>query len=184
MTERPLENPVLLATIGGAHGIKGEVRVKSFTADPEDVGAYGPLFDAKGGRYTVKSARFQKSVVIVRFAEIPDRNAAERLNGIDLFVDRSKLPEEGEDEFYQADLVGLVARTAEGEVIGEIVAFHDFGGGDILEIAREGAASIMIPFTSEAVPEVDFDLGHILVEPVAAGLKDAVEVREGEMDEG
>ncbi len=179
----PIDDPVLIATIGGAHGIRGEVRVKSFTEDPEDVGAYGPLFDARGNRYTVKSARAQKTVVVVRFAEIGDRNAAEALNGTELFVPRDSLPAEGEDEFYQADLVGLVARTADGEVIGEVVAFHDFGAGDILEIAPDGGRSVMIPFTQEAVPEIDLDLGHIVVEPVAAGLKDAVEVREGDIEE-
>jgi 16S rRNA processing protein RimM len=173
-------NPVLLATIGGAHGIRGEVRVRSFTEDPEEIGAYGPLFDGKGRRLTVKSARAQKNVVVVRFAEVSDRNAAEALNGTELFVDRSVLPAEGEDEFYLADLVGLVARTTGGSVIGEIVAFHDFGAGDILEIAPEGGTSTMIPFTKEAVPEIDLDLGFILVEPVAAGLEGAVEVREGE----
>ncbi|MFD2238664.1 ribosome maturation factor RimM [Aureimonas populi] len=184
VNEPSLPNPVLLATIGGAHGIKGEVRVKSFTGEPEDIGAYGPLFDAKGARYTVKSARLSKTVVIVRFAEVADRNHAERLNGTELFVDRSVLPREGEDEFYHSDLVGLVARRLDGEVIGEVIAFHDFGAGDILEIAPDGGASVMIPFTLEAVPEVDLDLGHILVEPVAAGLEGAVEVREGDAIEG
>lgn len=179
----PVDDPVLLATIGGAHGIRGEVRVKSFTEDPEDVGAYGPLFDARGNRYTVKSARAQKNVVVVRFQEVSDRNAAEALNGTELFVARASLPAEGEDEFYHSDLVGLVARTTGGEVIGEIVAFHDFGAGDILEIAPEGGKSVMIPFTMEAVPEIDLDLGHIVVEPVAAGLQDAVEVREGDIEE-
>ncbi len=166
---------VLLAVIGGAHGIKGEVRVRSFTADPEDIGAYGPLTDAKGRRYTVASARAQKNVVVVRFKEVADRNAAELLNGTELFVDRAALPEEGEDEFYQADLVGLVARLVDGTVIGEVVAFHDFGAGDILEIAPEQGSSVMIPFTEAAVPEVDLDLGFILVEPTAAGLLPADE---------
>ena len=175
--------PVLLGIIGGAHGIKGEVRVQSFTADPEDLGAYGPLRDAKGTVFTVVSARAQKNVVVVRFAEVADRNHAERLNGTELFVDRSKLPAEGEEEFYQADLVGLVARLTTGAVIGEVVAFHDFGAGDILEIAPEAGPSVMIPFTEIAVPEIDLDLGFILVEPVAAGLEGAVEAREGEESE-
>jgi 16S rRNA processing protein RimM len=178
----PLADPVLLATVGGAHGVRGEVRVRSFTADPEDVGAYGPLTDARGNRFTVVSARVQKNVVVVRFREVADRNAAELLNGRELFVDRSVLPEEGEDEFYQADLVGLDVRLTTGEVIGEILAFHDFGGGDILEIGDGEKPSVMIPFTEAAVPEVDLDLGFVLVEPVAAGLRDAVEAREGDED--
>ncbi|ALN72024.1 hypothetical protein M673_04805 [Aureimonas sp. AU20] len=176
-------DPVLLGIVGGAHGIRGEVRVKSFTEDPEDLGAYGPLFDAQGKRYTVRSARVQKNVVVARIAEVTDRNAAERLNGTELFVDRSVLPAEGEDEFYQSDLVGLVARLTDGTVIGEVVAFHDFGAGDILEIAPENGTSVMIPFTEVAVPEVDLDLGFLLVEPVAAGLSGAVEVREGDEDD-
>lgn len=174
--------PVLLAVVGGAHGLKGEVRVKSFTTDPEDLGTYGPLFDAKGARYTVLSARVQKNVVVARFVEVTDRTQAERLNGTELFVDRAVLPQEGEDEFYLADLVGLVARQTDGTVIGEVVAFHDFGAGDILEIAPQAGASVMIPFTQAAVPEIDLELGHLVVEPVAAGLEGAVEAREGGED--
>ncbi|WP_182421988.1 ribosome maturation factor RimM [Aureimonas sp. ME7] len=181
MTQTQRE-PVLMAVIGGAHGIKGEVRVRSLTKEPEDLGAYGPLFDAKGRTFTVASARAQKNVVVARFREVGDRNAAELLNGTELFVDRSALPEEGEDEFYHADLVGLVARTTDGRVIGEVVAFHDFGAGDILEIAPDDGASVMIPFTQSAVPEVDLELGFLVVEPVAAGLEGAVEAREGEGD--
>ncbi len=156
--------------------------MRAFTAEPEDVGAYGPLQDEAGNRFTVLSARTQKNVVVVRLKEVTDRNAAELLNGRELFVDRSALPEEGEDEFYQADLVGLVARLTTGAVIGEVVAFHDFGGGDILEIREDDRPSVMIPFTEAAVPEIDLDLGFILVEPVAAGLEGAVEAREGDED--
>ncbi|WP_336739955.1 ribosome maturation factor RimM [Aureimonas altamirensis] len=181
MTE--LENPVLLATIGGAHGIRGECRVRSFTADPTDVGAYGPLVDKAGVRYTVVSARAQKTVVIVRFKEVTDRNHAERLNGTELFVDRSALPDEG-DDFYQADLIGLDVRTTRGDMVGEVIAFHDFGAGDVLEIKPETGASVMIPFTEAAVPQIDLELGYILVEPVAAGLEGAIEVRSEEDDLG
>ncbi|KAA0969729.1 ribosome maturation factor RimM [Aureimonas fodinaquatilis] len=176
-----LENPVLLGIVGGAHGIRGECRVRSHTDNPTDIGAYGPLSDANGKRYTVRSAREQKNVVIVRFEEVTDRNEAERLNGTELFVDRSLLPDDdmGED-FYQADLIGLDVRSTAGEMLGEVIAFHNFGAGDVLEIRREGAASFMIPFTEAAVPEIDLDVGYILVEPVSAGLEGAVEVREGD----
>lgn len=176
---------VLFGIIGGAHGIKGEVRVKSYTEEPEDLGAYGSLSDEKGNRYTVVSARAQKNVLVVRFEEVRDRNHAERLNGTELFVPRSALPDEDDgEEFYQADLVGLVARTTEGVVLGEVTAFHNFGAGDILEIAPEDGASLMVPFSEAAVPEIDLDLGYLLVEPVAAGLKDAIEAREDEGDTG
>ncbi|MBP0615493.1 ribosome maturation factor RimM [Jiella mangrovi] len=163
--------PVLLAIVGGAHGIRGECRVKSFTEEPEAFGQYGPLFDAKGNRYTVKSARPQKNMLLVRFAEIADRNAAERLNGTELFVDRSCLPEpEDDDEFYLDDLVGLDARSLEGEVLGRIVATHNFGAGDILELAQAKGSTVMIPFSEAAVPDIDLDEGTIVVDPVAAGL--------------
>lgn len=169
-----LPNPVLLGIVGGAHGIKGEVRVRSFTDEPTDLGAYGPLVDERGNRFTVKSARVQKNVVVIRFAEISDRNEAERLNGRELFVDRSALPDDGdEDEFYQTDLVGMDVETTAGEHVGTVIAVHDFGAGDVVEIAPEAGASVMIPFSEAAVPEIDFERGVLVVEPVAAGLDDA-----------
>ncbi|GGD96273.1 ribosome maturation factor RimM [Aureimonas endophytica] len=144
--------------------------MSSFTADPEDLGAYGPLFDARGRRYTVASARVQKNVVIVRFAEIADRDAAERLNGTELFVERDVLPEEEEDDFYIADLVGLAVEALGGEPVGEVVGVHDFGAGDILEIRPPRGATVMIPFSQAAVPEIDLEAGRIVVDPLAAGL--------------
>ena len=164
-------HPVLLAVVGGAHGIKGECRVRSLTEDPLALGAYGPLFDAAGNRYTVKSARPQKNVVVVRFDEVRDRNHAERLNGRELFVDRSVLPEpEDDDEFYLGDLVGLSVRTIAGEAVGTVVAFHDFGAGDIVEIQPPGGPTVMIPFSTAAVPELDVEAGVMIVDPVAAGI--------------
>ncbi|MCQ0989162.1 ribosome maturation factor RimM [Jiella marina] len=160
-----------MAVIGGAHGIRGECRVRSFTEEPEAFSAYGPLFDAKGNRYTVKAARPQKNVLLVRFEEVGDRNHAERLNGTELFVDRAVLPEtEDDEEFYLEDLVGLVASTAAGETIGEVVAVHNFGAGDILEIAPPEGATVMIPFSEAAVPALDVEAGVLTVDPVAAGL--------------
>lgn len=168
------ENPVLLGVVGGAHGLKGECRVRSFTEDPTDLGVYGPLFDAAGNRYTVKSARLQKNVVVVRFAEVEDRNHAERLNGRELFVDRSALPEpEESDEFYLDDLVGLAVETGSGAVVGTVVAFHDFGAGDIVEIKPPEGPTVMIPFSEAAVPEIDAERGVMIVEPFAAGLAEA-----------
>ena len=167
----PLPNPVLMATIGGAHGIQGECRVRSFTENPLDLGAYGPLSDAKGNQWTIKSVRPQKNVVLVRFAEISDRTAAERANGLELFVDRSVLPTPQEsDEFYLEDLEGLEARNSAGETIGRIVAVHNFGAGDILEIMPPAGASVMIPFSEAAVPQIDLDENMIVVDEEAAGL--------------
>ncbi len=175
-----LQNPVLLGIVGGAHGIKGEVRVQSFTDDPEDLGAYGPLSATDGRRFTVASARRQKNVVVVRFKEIADRNAAEALNGTELFVERDVLPApEESDEFYVEDLVGLAVETIAGEAVGTVVAVHDFGAGDVIEIQPKSGTSVMIPFSEAAVPEIDAEAGLMRVEPVAAGLVDA-EPEEGE----
>lgn len=168
-----LEHPILLGVVGGAHGIKGELRVKSFTEDPLDIKAYGPLFDAAGNRYTIRSARVQKTVVVVTIAEISDRDHAGRLNGTELFVDRSALPEDEEDGFYQADMIGMAVETVGGAPVGTIVAFHDFGAGEVVEIKPERGPTVMIPFSEAAVPEIDAGRGVMVVEPVAAGLVDA-----------
>lgn len=163
-----LDNPVLLATIGAAHGLKGEVRVKTFTDDPLALEEYSPLTDDDGGKYKVAAIRPSKNVVIVKFKGINDRTAAEALNGIDLYVDRSVLSDElEEEEFYHSDLIGLEVRDANGNRYGTIRAIHDFGGGDIIEIAGH---SVMIPFTREAVPDVGVKAGRIIVDPQAAGL--------------
>ncbi|WP_244640509.1 ribosome maturation factor RimM [Aureimonas glaciei] len=177
------ENPILLGVIGGAHGIKGEVRVKSFTEDPRDIKAYGPLFDAKGNAYTLRSARIQKNVVVVEIAEVTDRDQAEKLNGTELFVDRSALPEDDPDAFYQADLIGLDVETVTGEAVGTVIAFHDFGAGEVIEIRPARGATVMIPFSEAAVPEIDMESGVMRVEPLAAGLVSTEEDEDG-VDDG
>lgn len=172
-----LENPVLVGVIGAAQGIRGEVRVKPYTEDPLALGEYGVLHAADGRRFEVLDLRFAKTVVVVRFRGINDRNAAEALKGVELYIDRSSLPdEELEDgEFYHADLEGLEACDAEGVVWGVVSAVFDFGGGDLLELRTEGRKAVVIPFTIAAVPEVDLVNGRILVDPLAAGLIDPEE---------
>ncbi|MFC4626508.1 ribosome maturation factor RimM [Daeguia caeni] len=167
-----LENPLLLAVIGGAHGTRGEVRVKPFTADPLAIADYGLLYDKQGRSYEILEVRPSKKVVIVRFKGINDRNAAELLNGMELFIDRSQLPDDEleEDEYYQTDLIGLEAFDATGKSWGVISALFDFGGGDLIELTEKGKRPMLIPFTEAAVPEIDFEKGTILVEPYAAGL--------------
>ncbi len=188
MPEEPSNvSRVLLGVVGGPHGIKGEVRIKSFTTDPTDIGAYGPLFDTEGNRYTIRSARVQKNVVVARIAEVADRNHAERLNGRELFIDRAALPEPGaDDEFYLEDLVGFAVETLAGEAIGTVLAFHHFGAGDIVEIAptdggnsRAKGRTAMIPFSQGAIPEIDAERQVLIVDPVAAGLEE-VKPDEGE----
>lgn len=163
-------DPVLLGIIGAPHGVKGEVRVKSFTGDPEALGDYGPLWSGDGRCFTLEAIRQAKGVVIVRFGEIRDRTAAERSNGIELFVDRSALPADlEEDEFYVADLVGMEAFDEADALFGKITAVHNFGGGDILEIGS-GRRSVMVPFTQAAVPRVDPAARRVTIDRGAAGL--------------
>ncbi|HTV68009.1 MAG TPA: ribosome maturation factor RimM [Rhizobiaceae bacterium] len=170
---KQLNNPVQMAVIGAAHGIKGEVRVKTFTGDPAALGDYGPLFAADGRRFDVQSVRPQGEVAVVRLKGVNDRNAAEALNGTALFVERENLPDTADDdEFYHADLVGLVVRDAAGAEIGRVKAVLNYGGGDILEIALGGREDRMIPFSKAAVPAVDVRGGFVTIDPIAAGLVD------------
>jgi 16S rRNA processing protein RimM len=166
-----LEKPVQLATIGAAHGIRGEVRVKSFTADPLALGDYGPLSSEDGRLFEVQAIRPAGEVVVVRFKGVADRNAAEALTGTALFVERAALPDDDEeDAFYHADLVGLAVKDMAGETIGRITAVQNFGGGDILDVALSARGSALVPFTKAAVPAVDVAGGFVTVDTVAAGL--------------
>lgn len=160
-----LASPVLLGIIGAARGVKGEVRIKSYTADPTDIGRYGPLSAADGRHFEILSARMAKDVVVARLKGVADRNVAEALNGIELFVDRSLLPPpEDEDEFLHADLIGLRAETAGGALVGKISAIHNFGGGDTVEIQQQRGPSLLLPFTKQVVPVVDIAGGRVVVE--------------------
>ena len=165
-----LNNPVQMAVIGAAHGIKGELRVKTFTGDPLALGDYGPLYAKDGRAFEIEDIRPSGEVVVVRFKGVRDRTVAEGLTGTDLFVDRSVLSAEEEDEFYHADLVGLVVRDETGGDAGKVTAVQTYGGGDILEIIFHGRKGLLIPFTQAAVPEVDIAGGFIRVDTMAAGL--------------
>jgi 16S rRNA processing protein RimM len=163
------KNPVQMAVIGAAHGIKGELRVKTFTGDSLALGEYGPLYTTDGRAFEIEDMRPAGDVVVVRFKGLRDRTAAEKLTGTELFVDRSVLPAEEEDEFYHADLVGLAVRDDTGDA-GKVIAVQNYGGGDILEISYRGRKGLLIPFSQAAVPEVDIAGGFIRVDTVAAGL--------------
>ena len=160
---------ICVARIGGAHGMRGEVRLKSFTADPMAVKDYGPLESEDGrARLEIEAVRSAKGHLVARFRGIADRSAAERLANTRLFVPRSRLPPPAPDEFYHADLIGLVAVTAEGAELGTVLAVHDFGAGDILEVRPAGGGpTIMLPFTEAFVPRVDVAGGRIVVAPAA-----------------
>ncbi|PIO98902.1 ribosome maturation factor RimM [Pleomorphomonas carboxyditropha] len=160
------QKSILIAEIGAAHGVRGEVRVKAHTADPMAIADYGPLHDGRGGLFQVKSLRHLKDdMLVVAFEGVADRTAAEKLNRTKLYVDRSALPPPDEDEFYHADLLGLAVETTAGEPVGTVVAVADFGAGDLLEVRRPGGASVYVPFTRAVVPVLDFAVGKATIEP-------------------
>ncbi|MCX8999307.1 ribosome maturation factor RimM [Rhizobiaceae bacterium BDR2-2] len=169
-----LENPVLVAVVGAAQGLRGEVRVRSFTDDPMSIGDYGHLHSGDGRIFEVLEVREGKNVVIVRFRGVNDRNAAEALNGLELYIERDNLPDDelDEDEFFYADLEGLEVVDAEGRSYGNVSAVYDFGAGDLLELKGPGRRPVLIPFSEAAVLEIDLDGGRLLIDPVAAGLVD------------
>ncbi len=158
---------ICVAQIGGAHGLLGEVKLKSFTADPMAVSNYGPLTTEDGSAsFEIETLRAAKGHLVARFRGVGDRSAAERLANLRLFVPRERLPPPAADEFYHADLIGLRAVTADGTEIGTVAAVHDFGAGDILELRPQaGGTTMMVPFTAAFVPSVDIAGGRIVVAP-------------------
>lgn len=182
-SDEQMENPVQMAVIGAAHGIKGELRVKTFTGDPLALADYSPLYAKDGRRFEILDIRPAGNVVVVRFKGINDRTAAEALTGTELFADRSVLPEAEEDEFFHSDLVGLAVRDESGATIGKVTAVQNYGGGDILEISHADRKGVLIPFSRAAVPQIDVRDGFIVVDPIAAGLVDD-EDEDGQPDKG
>jgi len=156
---------VCLGVMVGAHGVRGLVKVKSFTEVPEDVAAYGPVCDEAGGRrWSLEVAGRAKGVVLMRVPGISDRDQAQALHGTRLFVERSALPTLDEEEvFYHADLIGLRAEDAAGRDLGRVEAVENFGAGDLLEIVDPEGRSQMLPFTRAVVPQVDLAAGRVVV---------------------
>ena len=166
---------VLLGVFGAPHGVKGEVRLKSFTADPLAIRDYGALSDETGRAFHILAARDAGEVVVVRLRGFSDRTAVEALNGVELYVARDKLGvAEEEDEFLHADLVGLEARAADGARLGPVRAVLNFGGGDLLEVVPERGPTLLFPFTKAVVPTVDLAGGFVVIAP-----PDEVEGEEG-----
>ena len=163
---RPKDGLIRVGVVGAARGLKGEVRVKSFTADPRALGDYGPLTDATGTKtFDVKVIGLQKGQVLVRIKGVNDRNAADALKGQALFIERDRLPEPDEDEFYFSDLIGLKAERPDGTPFGDVVAADDFGGGPFLEVATRDHGRVLVPFTKAAVPVVDIVAGRAVIDP-------------------
>lgn len=162
-----MEDRVCLGAIAGAFGVKGEVRLKSFTANPEDVAAYGALETEDGKTsFEITLTGQTKNGLTARLSGVATKEQADTLRGTRLYVDRTRLPEPEEDEFYHADLIGVEAYDTGGTHLGTVKAVHNHGATDLLEIRLPGSsATVLLPFTREAVPTVDLAAGRIVADP-------------------
>ncbi|MCX7307044.1 MAG: ribosome maturation factor RimM [Afipia sp.] len=155
---------ICVARIGAAHGVRGEVKLWPFTQDPMAVLHYGPLSTKDGARqFEVARARVAKDHLVATLKGVATREDAERVNGIELYISRDKLPATDDDEYYHADLIGLRAVNMRGETIGKVLAIHNFGAGDIIEIAPAQGSTLLLPFTNAVVPTVDIAAGHVVI---------------------
>ena len=171
---------ICVGQILGAHGVRGLVKLASFTEDPEAIAHYGKLTDEAGVRtFPIELVGANKGHWIARIDGISDRDAVQALSGTRLFVDRGALPPADEDEFYHADLIGLRAELQDGTLLGTVAAMHNFGAGDIIELSLPSGKRPLLPFDRETVPEVDPKAGRIVVDP-PAGLLDDMKTSETE----
>jgi len=161
-----MRNCVCVAKIGAAHGTAGEVRLWPFTTKPEAVGAYGILQTADGKRaFEIETLRPAGEFLVVRFKGVTDRAAAEQLRNIELYVPRERLPVPEPDEFYYVDLIGLQVHDTGGKTVGSVIAVHNFGAGDLLEIVpADGGETVMLPFSVSTVPTVEIAAGRMVVD--------------------
>jgi 16S rRNA processing protein RimM len=157
---------ICVGAIAGAFGVSGEARIKSFCAEPEAIAGYGPLFSEDGARqYTLRITRAVKQGFAARLSGVTTREQAEALKGTRLYVDRARLASLPDDEFYHADLIGLMVFDTGGREIGRVRAIHDHGAGDMLEVTGPGNDMALVPFTRAAVPTVDLAAGRIVIDP-------------------
>ncbi len=165
-----MDELVCLGAFAGAHGVRGNVRVKSFTEDPEAIASYGPLTDSAGRRrFELDIVGSSRGQLICRVSGIEDRDAALALRGTRLYVPRARLGEPAEeDTFFQADLVGLPAYTPDGGHLGKVRGIADFGAGDVLEVTQPDGQARLVAFTQAGVPEVNIAAGYLVVDPDAA----------------
>jgi 16S rRNA processing protein RimM len=164
---------ILVGVFGAPHGVRGELRLKAYTADPLAVKAYSPMESEDGKRrFTLTSARMQGDMVVARVEGIADRDAAAALTNLKLYVPRDRLPAADEDEFYQADLIGLRVENASGAELGIISAVHDFGAGDVLEIKLPAHGTAFLPFTKAIVPVIEVAAGRVIADPPADWLEE------------
>jgi 16S rRNA processing protein RimM len=163
--QRAITNQICVARIGAAHGVRGEVRLWTFTEDPLAVLHYGPLATKDGARHLqVTRAREAKGHLVATLQGVSTRDDAEKLNGVELYIARDQLPATDDDEYYHADLIGLAAMTPANEPIGRVVGIHNFGAGDVIEIAPAQGPTLLLPFTNAVVPTVDLAGGRVVIE--------------------
>lgn len=175
---RPDASRVCLGVVIGAHGVRGLVRVKSFTQEPQAVAAYGPVETKDGGqRFRIEAAGMAKDAVICKLEGVSDRDKAEAMRGAELYVDRARLPEtDEEDGFYYADLIGLQAVGLDGHVYGRVVGVENFGASDLIEIERpEGGPTVLVPFTDENAPSVEIEAGRLILDPLDGLFEDGTD---------
>jgi 16S rRNA processing protein RimM len=166
VTLLPSRDLLLLGEIGAAQGLKGEVRLRSYTEEPQAIARYGPLHDETGRAFEIESVRATPKALIARIKGVTTREAAEALNHTKLYVERARLPARQEEEWYHADLIGLAAVDRDGKTIGAVVAVHNFGAGDLIEVKPDaGDTTVLVPFTRETVPEVDVEGGRLVLTP-------------------
>ncbi|MGB0750057.1 MAG: ribosome maturation factor RimM [Magnetospiraceae bacterium] len=176
---------ICLGVITGAHGLRGQVRVTSFTDVPEDVAALGPLWDDAGSRqFTLHlTGGAAKGRLLATVDGVRDRTAAEALKGTSLFVDRDVLPPPDENEYFYSDLIGLSADLVDGTVLGTVRAVYDFGAGDVVEVEQPDGALVLVPFTEAAVPDVDLAAQRLVIDPPPGLLEPATPEEAPETEE-
>jgi 16S rRNA processing protein RimM len=166
MVERARERDwVCVAVVAAAHGLGGVLKLRCFTERPEDVAAYGPVFDRNGQRFELEVIGAAPGGVLARAQGIADRNAAEALRGTELFVPRAALPELGPEEFYYSDLEGMEALRPDGSHFGVVQGVDNFGAGDLIEVVADDGRRLSLPFTRETVPSIDLERRRLVVEP-------------------
>ena len=166
-SERSDSKKILVGRIGAAHGLRGQVRINSFTDNPLSIADYSPLLTNRDDlTLTITKSRLAKNVVVAKLAGIDERTSAEALNGVELFTRRAKLPHtDNEQDFLHVDLIGLEARLDTGEVLGKVVTIANFGAGDLLEIRKPAGETLLFPFTRAVVPEINLKEGFMLIVP-------------------
>lgn len=156
---------ICVGAVAGSYGVSGEVRLKSFCAEPEAIAEYGPLFTEDGTRsFTVRLTRPVAGGLGARLSKVLTKEQADALKGVSLYVGRDRLPSLPDDEYYHSDLIGLEVRDTGGVMLGQVTAMHNHGAGDLMEIGGPGHKVVLVPFTLAVVPTVDLALGRVVVD--------------------